>query len=261
MKLTPYRKVAKAALMNWYGKSAEEATEIIESQPYEEVESGDGSPKFGMNEWWGVGAEGSIIVAIDKIAEILHLSDEQKERFAKCVFAKDHTELDEYDKLVFADIQKKWAKEVESNPKAIIEVLEVVHDNWVKTNAKKFNQEGRENKRYQHLPIEMIGWKETKADLLFVASTLEAVGVEVNEEVLEAFYNKRVERFFAENDLTGQEELEGYILNIADHYAPISDKNNPKNTEKPEETATAMADQVIDRLPVPVKEKVETEDK
>ena len=248
MKLTPYRQVAKLALMSWNGLSEEEANNVVLNQSFEELES----------QCW---AEGSIMAAIDKIAEILHLSDEQKERFAKCVFAKDHTELDEYDKLVFADIQKKWAKEVESNPKAIIKVLEAVHDNWVKTNAKKFNQEGRENKRYQHLPIEMIGWKETKADLLFVASIVEAVGVETNEEMLESFYNKRVGKYFAENKIDNKAELEDYILNIADHYAPISDKNNPKNTENPEETANRMADQVIDRLPVPVKEKVETEDR
>ena len=107
----------------------------------------------------------------------------------------------------------------------------------------------------------MIGWKETKSDLLFVSPILEAIGVNVNEEVLEAYYDKRVGRFFAENGLNGQEELENYILNIADHYAPISDINNPKNTEKPEEIANQMADQVVTRLPLPLKEKVETENK
>ena len=245
MKLTPYRKVAAAANDSWnIGMSQEE----IETLSVDELDK-------------NCDARGSMMAAIDKIAEILHLTDDQKERFAKCVFADDHAEIDEWDKIVYADIQKRWEKEVGENPRVVLDVLAAVHDYWVTDKARKFGQEGRENKRYQHLPIEMIGWKETKSDLLFVSPILEAIGVNVNEEVLEAYYDKRVGRFFAENGLNGQEELENYILNIADHYAPISDINNPKNTEKPEEIANQMADQVVTRLPLPLKEKVETENK
>ena len=74
------------------------------------------------------------------------------------------------------------AREVENAVNLIMDTLFHVHDGWVKDNVKKFN--ARE-KKHQHMPSELIGWNEAKADLLFVRPIFEAAGIEVNEEELE----------------------------------------------------------------------------
>ena len=41
----------------------------------------------------------------------------------------------------------------------VVSVLSSIHDGWVKDNQKKFFAR---DKKYQHMPIELIGWKEAK---------------------------------------------------------------------------------------------------
>ena len=52
----------------------------------------------------------------------------------------------------------------------VLNMLSAVHDGWVKDNSKKFFAR---DKKYQHLPLELIGWKEVEADLLFIMEQVE----------------------------------------------------------------------------------------
>ena len=214
MSLSPYREVAASANVSWWLGLTDEQ---IRTMSYEELE----------NNCW---ATSSMMSAIDRIAEVLELNDEQKQRFVDSVFAKDHVEVSEYDKVVFADIQKKWKEKVVKNPEVVVDVLSAVHDNWVKENAKKFNFVLRDSSKYQHLPIELIGFEEAELDLLFVNPILNAIGSEVSREKLKNAYDKRVKRYFASNNINSPEELANLIAKGHDFYAPLQEKNSAKNT-------------------------------
>ena len=167
----PYYQVAKSALMNWNGLSEEEAMKTIQQSSFEEVEG-------------QVWAKGSMDYAIENILSKVELSEEQKDRFTKAIYG----ELG--DSSILEDVGAKLSEK--NNEKVIMETLFAVHDGWVKDNSKKFFAR---DKKYQHLPSELIGWDEVKADLLFVKSIYDSMGIEVDEEKLEEKYNKTVKTF------------------------------------------------------------------
>lgn len=213
MKLTPYRQVAAAANKSWYlGLTNEQ----IATMTFDELEG---------NCW----ASGSMQYAIDYLAKVMNFNDEQKKEFADAVFAKDHVEVDVADKMQFDRAGKRLA-EVKDQNAMIIDTLSAIHDGWVKDNAKKFNFVLRDGTRFQHLPIELIGWEEAKLDLLFLQPILEAVGVKVDMAALEKAYNKKVAKYFVHHNLTSTEDLAKLIEKGKDFYAPLSEKNSVKDT-------------------------------
>ncbi len=232
MKLTPYRVVAKNALMSWNGLSEDEAQKIIETSTFDELES-------------QVYAKNSVVYAVEAIANYFGnsseliglmkdaaLGDKQDDIY---LFCENSYELigDSLNKVGFS----------------VIDILANVHDGWVKDNAKKFNREGRENKKYQHLPIEMIGWKEAKADLLFVEPILDAMGIKVDEQKLEQEYNKRVTKFFNEKNLVNENGIDkGAVARLIakghEFYSPLTEENSAKSKGE----AMMMASQVSEKL-------------
>ena len=110
----------------------------------------------------------------------------------------------------------KHNKEMFNN--LIMDTLFHVHDGWVQDNVKKFN--ARE-KKHQHMPSELIGWKEAKADLLFVRPIFEAAGIEVNEEELEQVYNGRVKEFFLDHGIQTARNLSDSITQGEEFYPAL----------------------------------------
>lgn len=224
----PYNKVAKQALMNWNGLSEEETEKIILESTRDEVES-------------QVYAKSSMESAISEMAEIADIEN-GKEILSKIAFeGYDYTfdgyivqnekeTLQEFKNVLDIDIQDKT-----------IDILSAVHDGWVKDNSKKFF--ARE-KKHQHMPIELIGWKEAKADLLFVRPILEEVGIEISEEELEQAYNQRVGKFILDNDIKSNDDLANLISKGAEFYPALegqediikalSDTNFVKDTVMPQ---------------------------
>lgn len=99
-----------------------------------------------------------------------------------------------------------------------MDTLFAVHDGWVRDNIKKFN--ARE-KKHQHMPSELIGWKEVKADLLFVRPIFEAAGLDVNEEELEQLYNGRVKDFFLNRGIKTARNLSDSITQGKEFYPAL----------------------------------------
>lgn len=182
----PYYQVAKAALMNpdWNGLSEEEAIKRIESSTFEEIEG-------------QVWAKGSMDYAIESIAKRFSLLDKEKECLESEIYYGEYGSILTEMGLI---LEKK---EIDPNV-FIMDTLFAVHDGWVKDNEKKFF--ARE-KKHQHMPSELIGWKEAKADLLFIRPIFEAAGIEVNEEQLEKEYNRRVKEFFLDNKIYAPSDL------------------------------------------------------
>lgn len=196
----PYNQVAKEALMNWNGLSEEEALKIITNSAFEQIEG-------------QVWAKGSIDYAIEGISEALVLTDSDKEKLTEAVYHGKNEKSGNILKYIKPEIER-----IGENPnKIIMDTLFKVHDGWVKDNAKKFMAR---DKKHQHMPSELIGWKEVKADLLFVKPIFEAAGIEVNEQELEAEYNKRVKEFFLNNKIRSATDLVN-LISQGESFYPV----------------------------------------
>ena len=214
----PYYQVAQQALMNWNGLSEEQAQKIVLEQSFQEVDS-------------QVYAKGSMDYAIDGMCKFM------SEKMDLLVLEGDKKELADF---VYNGGKSGIAEELESMsafangtrglpgkeyPKTkslldnmIMDTLFAVHDGWVQDNVKKFN--ARE-KKHQHMPSELIGWKEVKADLLFVRPIFEAAGVQVNEEELEQVYNGRVKEFFLDHGIQTARNLSDSITQGEEFYPAL----------------------------------------
>lgn len=197
----PYYQVAEQALMNWNGLSKEEADNIINTQSFDEIES-------------QVYATGSMNYAIEGVKESLSLTDRDTKEFSQFVYEGKECGVTE----VWRIMAKSPEKNKEDFNNLIMDTLFHVHDGWVKDNTKKFN--ARE-KKHQHMPSELIGWKEAKADLLFVKPIFEAAGIEVNEEELEQVYNDRVKNFFLDRGIETTDDLANAIAKGKDFYPAL----------------------------------------
>lgn len=241
--LSPYKEIAIDALMSWNGLSEEEATKVARESTNEQLES-------------QVYAEGSINYALEGIQSIVQknyteqleieskgklISDEEIAKLKDAImngpvdasiFHKvgehfknfnDYTKGNEVIKRQSRAGEEIDWKEVykasnESSSKNIISILSHIHDGWVKDNQKKFMAR---DKKYQHMPIELIGWKEAKADLLFLRPILSAMNVGFSEEVLEEFYNERVQEFLKEKGITDVTKLTEQISKGAEFYPAL----------------------------------------
>ncbi len=214
----PYYKVAKEALIKWNGLTEGEADKVISEQTISEIEGqvyAKGSLEYaaegmmraiGFNKIDKKGEYKSELLdfiykgtpsrIIDFISQPLHDS----RPISKSQFDKDKAE------------HHKFVNEI------IMDTLFSVHDGWVKDNSKKFNTR---DKKYQHMPSELIGWKEVKADLLFVKPIFEAAGLEVNEEELEQVYNGRVKDFFLDRGIKTSRNLSDSITQGKEFYPAL----------------------------------------
>lgn len=229
--LTIYRQVAKAALMGWNGLSEEEAENKVRTESFEQLE----------NQVW---ASGTLNYAVEAIAKMLQLHEVEKEYFQKLVIDKENITIPQ-DHQICLSRMKERSSMLHGNI-GVIWILSQIHDGWVKDNSKKFNQENRETKRYQHLPLMLIGWKEAKADLLFLSPILkEITGEKVDETKLETAYNNHVPTYLEQKGIDTKAKLVSKIMKGSKFYEPLSEQN----TAQTKEIATAMADKVLEVNP------------
>lgn len=201
-RLTPYKQVAKDALISWNGLSEEEATKKVQSSTNEQLES-------------EVYAQGSINNAIDGILAYIGnhgwpLNSTQYATAKNMVMnspTDSHAMARFFSKYIghfveHEDENKNWKTEM------ALSALTRIHDGWVKDNQKKFMAR---DKKYQHMPIELIGWKEVKSDLLFLNPILQSMGIEIPEADLEKAYDNKVKDFFKHREITSIDELGAQI--------------------------------------------------
>ena len=208
----PYYKVAKQALMNWNGLSEEEADKIISEQTFSQLEG-------------QVYAKGSMDYAIESIAAQSSVRKLGKEsELADFVYnGGESAIIDDMKKdaeFMNDENMHQWERNDmrKKYNNMIMNTLFAVHDGWVQDNVKKFN--ARE-KKHQHMPSELIGWKEAKADLLFVRPIFETAGIEVNEEELEQVYNGRVKDFFLNRGIKTARNLSDSITQGEEFYPAL----------------------------------------
>lgn len=219
----PYYQIAKEALMNWNGLSEAEAVKMIESSTFEEIEG-------------QVWAKSSINYAIEGITKSLSLTDFDVEQLTKAIYGEGAN----YDSDIFKELKPEMDR-IGKNPNDIImDTLFTVHDGWVKDNQKKFM--ARE-KKHQHMPSELIGWNEVKADLLFVKPIFAAAGIEISEEALKAQYDSRVKNFLQSRDIKTTSDLSREISKGAEFYPAL---------EGQEEVLSVLGDrEKVDSMVIP----------
>lgn len=257
--LTPYRKIAAAALYEWYYKWNEGMSDMTDAQKqalamrnaaawsFDKLEN-EGEPDKGV---YGVGASRSILSAVNGIADYYDLTGRERRALAYACLSGEPLSVEE--KALFASIGKRiktQAAEKKDKYFMIFTVLSAVHDGWVEDNAKKFDRkEGKT--RYMHLPVELIGWEESKKDLLFISPILEEMGISIDEAKLQRAYVKMV-KYFLEDTKIGNSKsaLSDYILRGKAVYPFLT---QGVNTAPSREVADQMVGQVVARLPEEVK--------
>lgn len=251
--MTPYREVAKQALMSWNGLSETEAQKFVETASFEEVEG----------QCW---AKDSITAAANSLASYIGLDTYGKNALMYCILGGPNgksTTLNEEDELVLDTLRHDLLKAInrrnKSNDKQIYaqfilpvycNILSDVHDAWLSSNTGKFNKTGREDKRFQHLPLELIGWEEAKKDLLFINPIMGSLKAKAQEEMIEMAYEDRVTHFFEVNGLKTREDIIGYI--VSKNKGALLEEHYPVSLE----VAGEMANQVIERMPENLKKRL-----
>lgn len=232
--LTVYKQIARDALMNWNGLSEEEATKKVLESTNGELEQ-------------QVYAEGSIDYALQGFQEYSKVMFARRQGYGYGVPIDDR-ELAELKDFImnggknleetgimpddFLYVMKKnlgftddqmFEEESKAGADMVISVLSTIHDGWVHDNQKKFMAR---DKKYQHMPLELIGWDEAKSDLLFLSPILSRMDIVVREEDLEAAYDERVKEFFKEKGVTEIEDLQGEISQGASFYPALEGQDD-----------------------------------
>lgn len=217
---SPYHKVAKTALMNWNGLSQEEAEDAINSLSIDELDE-------------QVGAMTSMNAAINCLGEKLELKQDEKGDLKSIVY-EGITDNNRFKKgNSFTRGKIKYLLENQDIVPIYMDTLFAVHDNWVKQNSKKFLSR---EKKHQHMPSELIGWDEVKADLMFVKPIFEALGIYVSEYSLQEEYNNRVQKYFLENHIEKTEDLVELIGRGEDFYSALDGQKDILEALKDKET-------------------------
>ncbi|MBQ4031705.1 MAG: hypothetical protein II625_08110 [Bacilli bacterium] len=214
-----YRRVAKDCLVNWMGTPEEEAIAFATNDTVQDLENGN-------DNHYGVGALGSIRAAMRSIVRQLGLPDNIYSTFENAVVNDDNSN-------VFGVIAEKM-QQVPNIEELIINALSDIHDQWVIDNSseKTFTKKEGRGQLHQYTPLELIGWKEVKSDLIFLEPVLNAVGVTVDREKLLAAYNERVMAYAEERGITSKDDIATLIGTGSGYYPALPQELAGKLVER-----------------------------
>lgn len=221
-----YAKAAIRALVNWNGKSFEEAQEIVSTHSREEIE--------GM--CWAEDSVKSGFEALVKSfrARGIEISDSQKDELYGVIL--DGPE----DSPLLSEIAGK-VEDVDRYDVAL-DALTEIHDNWVAT-PKNMTNIHRDGKAYMHTPLEMIGWDTVHLDYIFLKPVMESMGVPIeNEQELVKAYEDRQVSIFSGRQINDRDDLAKYLHDdIRNDYYPL--RNYPE-----EDKAVFDDEQIVDQV-------------
>lgn len=177
-------KISIEAIMKWEGLSNPAAREKV-------IQYGN-AEELNNNITYG-----SEISAINGIAQILHLSDSEKEELINDVHTK-------------SEVSEELAKKIREgiNYNSIIEVLSVIHDNWVKDNSNKF---GARPKDYQFVPLALLPFEEVESDLIFLNGILKGCNYEIDREKLKKQFITNQVEFLKQHKISSRKDLNKFL--------------------------------------------------
>ncbi|MBQ6992213.1 MAG: hypothetical protein IJN50_04830 [Clostridia bacterium] len=135
--------------------------------------------------------------------------------------------------------------------KNILNVLSVVHDNWVRNNPNNFLKPGR-NKERQFVPLELLDWGEVQNDLVFLKPILESAGIEINIEILKKEFDMIQEKYMIDNKIFSNEDMINYLMKGSESYEALKGLETNHGGEidfllKQKDIAVQMAEQMEKR--------------
>lgn len=224
--LSAVKKAHVSALMSWNGMEYNQALDLANTSSCEELNSQSY-------------AADSIMAAKQGIEK--HLLNGQKIKMEYLMGTE--TAPEGYFENLSAQISKNMSREQVMT--GVMVILKEIHNNWVSSNAKKYNRDAeKQDKRlFQHLPIQMIGMEEVAKDLMFLAPILEVLGINVGEMQQQAWgqfiptdevsntYAMFSEESFKSQGITSENLLQK-LPEIIDSYSPLQGESDIEKTRK-----------------------------
>ncbi len=232
----PFRKATKEALINWPPITTEaEALKIIETQTNTELE----------NARYATESMKSSLKGIIKCLQERNIgtSDINPDELYADIFGPEEPTAEVSQTGALVALGEK-INSLEAPEALIVDTLSTIHDDWSRGNARKFFQR---EKKYQHIPLELIGWKEAKADLLFLNPILEGAGVEINEDQIQFSYYERVADFQEKRGISTKEGLISAIQQAEVFYPALEGQIEITDFMKTPEGAATVASQIIEK--------------
>lgn len=185
----PYFETAKIALMQWSGKTLEEAEKFVAEKSMAEIEH-------------AVVAYGSMSDAAMHIGGKLGLNAYESYVFSQEVLGR--TASTAMTDLVHRKIQEELASRSVEDAKQfasdlLISTADATHAGWTARKSGDFHgAKDRKDQQYQYTTSDFIGFKEVQSDLFFITPIAESIGLPVNsEELLQAYHDVTVENLRA----------------------------------------------------------------
>lgn len=210
----PYYQVAKEALVNRNGLSEEEAITKIESLSFYQIE--------GLVE-----VKGIIEAALKEMKPLFS-------EYGMDILKQEIYEGKKQEDGVLGEISVDLERMGKDKNEFVMDILEGIN----------FSESSKEKGKY--IPLGLIGWDKAKKTLAIIKPLMEAGGVEINEEELQAAYDKRLEELFL-TDEEGKESLLKKISensNLVDFEYVLPRLIQPRNIEEkinePKEVASKL---------------------
>ncbi len=198
--MTPYREVAKNALMEWFQKPEAEAAIRANMGTVEGIDK-------------KIDALGSVTAAVEGVSRELSLTEEEQKEFLDAVVNGPE------DSPIFSKVSEKAG---DFTPEQELSVLAFIHDKWVvsKSDETTFNEKVEKNKLRQYAPSELIGFNEVKSYLIFLEPVLKSVGVKIDKKDLIDTYHKSVTDYLETMGINNKDDLQE-TLSSGRLYYPI----------------------------------------
>lgn len=209
-----------------------ESSESIKNTIMGEIVKND---KIKLDDFEEISAEqaNSEIKAINAIAKIAELTDEQKELLLKDVYTKENIlkELSEPIKLKICE--NKYGN--------VIDILSHIHDEWIKSNSEEFSDS---EDKYKFVDLKLLPYSEVQSDLKSLKPILESCGIEIDDKELEEEFSKAQAKYIKDKELFSHEELVKKLMTGAElkGFGNIEDKI--KNKEDAENIARQIEEQI-----------------
>ena len=250
-----YRQVAIDALQKWNGLNEDEAIKTATSMSIEELENQIGAKKSiesGMNFLLNYLKKNLSNISVETLLNNHSLIE-------KGCYVGFDDETNKYYNVMGKEILRLCEEKGKSKESFVIDILSQIHDDWVRNNQGENTIEKKksQNKEYQYLPLELIGWNEAKSDLLFIKPILGKLNIEVTEKSLREEYADRQWNYLKKHNVSDEEDLRREIAKGKELY-PILEDEMIKTFQDEKVSKKVVSKVVIERLEL-LKEKIELE--
>lgn len=232
IKNTIIGEIVKNAKIKWDNLNIEQANDFIDY-----IESANKASKEVTY--------GSEIKAVEAIASISDLTQQQKQTLIEDIYTKNEISTELSDKISKKILDDKF--------KNIFEILSYIHNEWVKNNSNKFLNRPKD---FQFVDLKLLPYEEVSADLIFLQPILEGCGIDIDDEILKKeFYNRQIQ-FLQDSGIKSHDSLVKKLMEGSDFYSSLNNLITTRDGEtvliddiiRDVEVAESMANQIEQKI-------------